>query len=139
MLVKLQTALPHACVLTCCEHLTVCRADGAGTSYDLPWTRGWAGVSDGFTPTVEPIKEFGVYKMKPYGKAEGCAAWACDQFKGMFVYSFKWKLPAGKDESAFGAEQHSTVRCSGCTVLYCRTEQVAQLSAMRIEALVSRH
>lgn len=71
------------------------RADGKGTSYELPWTRGWAGVSDGFTETTSPITEFGVYKMKPYGKKEGCAAWACDQFKGMFVYSFKWKLPAG--------------------------------------------
>lgn len=85
------TSQPGSCLV----HVGCCRADGGGTGYDLPWTRGWAGVSDGFTPTVEPITEFGVYKMKPYGKAEGCAAWACDQFKGMFVYSFKWKLPAG--------------------------------------------
>lgn len=73
-------------------------------------------MSDGFTPTVEPIKEFGVYKMKPYGKAEGCAAWACDQFKGMFVYSFKWKLPAGRDESAGVC---GTVQCSAEQPLYC--------------------
>lgn len=85
------------CLLCCAAPFLCppCRADGQGTSYELPWTRGWSGVSDGFTPTVEPITEFGVYKMKPYGKKEGCAAWACDQFKGMFVYSFKWKLPAG--------------------------------------------
>lgn len=71
------------------------RADGKGTTYDLPWTTGWSGVSDGFTAPVSPPTDFTMYKMKPYGKAEGCAAWACDQFKGMFVYSFKWKLPAG--------------------------------------------
>lgn len=33
--------------------------------------------------------------MPPVGKAQGCAAWACDQFKGMYVYSFDWKLPDG--------------------------------------------
>jgi hypothetical protein len=29
-----------------------CRADGKGTTYDLPWTKGWWGVTDGFTPPV---------------------------------------------------------------------------------------
>lgn len=59
------------------------RADGAGSSFDLPWTKNWWGVTDGFTPTEKPPTEFSVYKMAPYGKKEGCAAWACDQFKGM--------------------------------------------------------
>jgi hypothetical protein len=71
------------------------RADGKGSTFDLPWTKGWWGVTDGFTPIEKPTGEFGVYKMAPVGKKEGCAAWACDQFKGMFVYSFKWQLPAG--------------------------------------------
>lgn len=72
------------------------RPDGAGTSYDLPWTKGWWGVTDGFTPPVSTDNlPFKIYKMPAVGKAEGCAAWACDQFKGMYVYSFEWRLPAG--------------------------------------------
>jgi hypothetical protein len=33
--------------------------------------------------------------MPPVGKGEGCVAWSCDQFKGMYVYRTFWKLPKG--------------------------------------------
>lgn len=112
---------PCVCFVQCC------RADGGGTGYDLPWTRGWSGVSDGFTPTVEPITEFGVYKMKPYGKAEGCAAWACDQFKGMFVYQFKWKLPAGGCGGGVGVL--GEVKCGCCEHVVCSCGQLRRLTS----------
>jgi hypothetical protein len=37
--------------------------------------------------------DFKMSKMQLIGKPQGCAAWSCDQFRGMFVYSFNWRLP----------------------------------------------
>jgi hypothetical protein len=37
--------------------------------------------------------DFKISKMQLVGKPQGCAAWSCDQFRGMFVYSFNWQLP----------------------------------------------
>lgn len=71
------------------------RADGKGSSFELPWTKNWWGVTDGFVPPDNMDQPFGIYKMPPTDKSKGCAAWSCDQFKGMYVYSFAWKLPAG--------------------------------------------
>lgn len=70
------------------------RADGKGRSVDLVWTKDWHGVTSGFEPPLG-IEGFSIYKMPPVGKNEGCAAWACDQFKGMYVYRSKWRLPQG--------------------------------------------
>jgi hypothetical protein len=50
---------------------------------------------DGFTAPEKPPRDIRLFKMPPVGRKEGCAAWACDQFKGMYVYSFSWRLPAG--------------------------------------------
>jgi hypothetical protein len=61
---------------------------------DLPWVNGWAGATSGFDPPVK-LDGFTTYKLPPIGKGDGCAAWACDQFKGMFVYRVQYKLPAG--------------------------------------------
>uniref|UniRef100_A0A383VJQ7 Chitin-binding type-4 domain-containing protein n=1 Tax=Tetradesmus obliquus TaxID=3088 RepID=A0A383VJQ7_TETOB len=70
------------------------RPDGKGVTYDLPWTKGWWGVTDGFTPPVSMQNlDFRMSKMQLVGKPQGCAAWSCDQFRGMFVYSFDWQLP----------------------------------------------
>jgi hypothetical protein len=46
---------------------------------------------------VKPVNTdgFTAYKLKPIGKGEGCKAWACDQFKGMYVYRTRWQLPKG--------------------------------------------
>ncbi|KAF8058835.1 TNNI3K [Scenedesmus sp. PABB004] len=78
------------------ECVSLQRADGKGSVFDLPWTKGWWGVTDGFTPPVDTAGlPFDMYKMPLVGKAEGCAAWSCDQFRGMFVYSFAWALPKG--------------------------------------------
>jgi hypothetical protein len=68
-------------------------ADGKGQDFDLPWTSGWSGVTDGFTPPSN-TNGFEIYKLPPIGKDKGCVAWACDQFKGMFVYRTAWKLPS---------------------------------------------
>jgi hypothetical protein len=73
---------------------TLERADGKGADFDLPWTPGWAGVTDGFTAPTN-TDGFSIWKMPPIGKADGCVAWACDQFKGMYNYRTNWKLPAG--------------------------------------------
>ncbi|KAF6258440.1 hypothetical protein COO60DRAFT_1639124 [Scenedesmus sp. NREL 46B-D3] len=70
------------------------RPDGKGVTYDLPWTKGWYGVTDGFTPPVSTKNlDFKLSKMQLVGKPQGCAAWSCDQFRGMYVYSFNWQLP----------------------------------------------
>jgi hypothetical protein len=74
---------------------TLEQANGKGTDFDLPWTPGWAGVTDGFTAPLSPPEGAELYKMPMVTKAEGCATWACDQFKGQFVYRTQWKLPAG--------------------------------------------
>ncbi len=64
--------------------------------FDLPWTKGWWGVTDGFTPPVDTSGlPFNFYKLPPVGKPQGCGTWACDQFRGMLTYSFKWRLPQG--------------------------------------------
>jgi hypothetical protein len=70
------------------------RADGGGKAVDLVWTPGWKGVTSGFVPPLA-VEGFSIYPLQPIGKAQGCAAWACDQFKGMFVYRSRWRLPAG--------------------------------------------
>jgi hypothetical protein len=51
-------------------------------------------VTDGYVAPVNTIG-FKTYKMPPVGKPEGCAAWSCDQFKGMWVYRTSWQLPRG--------------------------------------------
>jgi hypothetical protein len=38
-------------------------------------------VTDGYVAPVN-TDGFKTYKMPPVGKAEGCATWSCDQFKG---------------------------------------------------------
>ena len=58
-------------------------------------TKDWFGVTSGFVPPLSNDGSFTMYKLPPIGKAEGCAAWACDQFKGMYVYTTKWQLPKG--------------------------------------------
>ena len=73
---------------------TLERAGGRGADFDLPWTAGWAGATSGFVPPAN-TDGFEAYKLPPIGKGEGCVAWACDQFKGMFVYRVKYQLPAG--------------------------------------------
>lgn len=70
------------------------RANGKGQDFDLPWTPGWYGVTDGFTAPTN-TDGFQTYKLPPVGKAEGCGTWACDQFKGMYVYRTQWVLPKG--------------------------------------------
>ncbi|GBF99128.1 hypothetical protein Rsub_12020 [Raphidocelis subcapitata] len=75
---------------------TLERADGKGADFDLPWTPGWWGVTDGYTaPAGGGVEGAQLYKLPAIGKPDGCAAWACDQFKGMWVYRTLWKLPAG--------------------------------------------
>jgi len=73
------------------ECKTLERADGKGQDLDLPWTPGWAGATSGF---VAPSNTdgFSIYPMPPVTKSEGCVAWACDQFKGMYVYRTTWKV-----------------------------------------------
>jgi hypothetical protein len=68
------------------------RADGQGRAVDLVWTSGWHGVTSGFEPPLA-VDGFSVYKLPPVGKEQGCGTWACDQFKGMYVYRSKWRLP----------------------------------------------
>lgn len=53
------------------------------------------------------------YKMPPVTKKEGCAAWACDQFKGMYVYRTRWVLPSG-------------FKCSHCKMQVGTAEVVGQ-------------
>lgn len=71
----------------------VLRADGKGSAIDLPWTKGWYGVTSGFEPPMYNDGSFTTYKLPAIDKSKGCSAWACDQFKGMFVYRTKWNLP----------------------------------------------
>jgi hypothetical protein len=86
------------------------RADGKGKAVDLVWTPGWAGVTSGFVPPLA-VDGFSTYQLKPIGKAEGCAAWACDQFKGMYVYRSEWRLPT--------AAQLAGLKCDkGCKLQF---------------------
>ena len=76
------------------ECKTLKRPGGKGSAFDLPWTYGWAGATSGYDAPVN-TDGFSTYKLPPIGKAEGCGTWACDQFKGMYVYRTQWQLPAG--------------------------------------------
>ena len=87
------------------------RADGKGSAVSLVWTKGWHGVTSGFEPPLG-LDGFTVHKLPAIGKGggggEGCAAWACDQFRGMYYYRSSWRLPDG-------------LKCAHCALQFAYT------------------